>query len=59
MAQVAVPKVGGRWASGLPYLDAAVKRADAGAVGLWLKLRQLNVAALKVTYSKKPRKPTW
>ena len=46
-AQVAMPKVGGRWASGLPYLDGAVKRADARAAGLWLELRQLHVEALK------------
>lgn len=42
-----MPKVGGRWASGLPYLDGAVKRADARAAGLWLELRQLHVEALK------------
>ena len=42
-----MPKVGGRWASGLPYLDGAVKRADARAAGLWLELRQLQVEALK------------
>ncbi|KAK9845724.1 hypothetical protein WJX81_000616 [Elliptochloris bilobata] len=27
-AWVAMPKVGGRWASGLPYLNGAVKRID-------------------------------
>jgi hypothetical protein len=46
-AQVAVPKVGGHWASGEPYLDGAVRRADARAAGLWLALRRVDVGPLR------------
>jgi hypothetical protein len=46
-AQVAVPKVGGHWASGQPYLDGAVRRADARTAGLWLALRRVDVGPLR------------
>ena len=41
-------RVGGHWASGLPFLDGALKRSSPAAAGFKLELAHVDVADLKV-----------